>query len=265
MRKHMIFALAGTPIVAAALAAALVAGRATHAGAPAIPTQSVTMPLWFRAAQLPMVPTAWDNIALDLNTLPPPPFTTKAPASLPGWLIDAAAFPSSIFKWSTKSTGGVAAGQQDDRKCGVERDLDLRIGACTRIVKDRSATEKDRAVAYRQRAEAHHLKGDYDQAIADYREAIKLNHRQPEAGACLLKTNPSRVVAEAGPASQAAAPLTCAHAHVWPSRESRLCAIGFLHRDRRAAAKRGQHLSDLARRLLDYNSPKLTVCFGLGA
>ena len=67
-----------------------------------------------------------------------------------------------------------AASKKDWDDCHGD-DPDRAIAACTRVVNDRSESQKNRAVAYNSRALAWDEKRDYDRAIADYNDAIRLD------------------------------------------------------------------------------------------
>ena len=79
--------------------------------------------------------------------------------------------------------GGARAqsGDLDAQRCGnYKLDADLRIGACTALI--RSGSESDHALAstFNDRATAYYDRGDYDRAIADYTVALRLEPDAPE-------------------------------------------------------------------------------------
>jgi tetratricopeptide (TPR) repeat protein len=68
------------------------------------------------------------------------------------------------------------AGSQKDRDdCARKGDLDRRIAGCSRLIEDRSESQRDRAGYYNNRSGAWRLKRDFDRAIADGTQAIRLD------------------------------------------------------------------------------------------
>lgn len=79
------------------------------------------------------------------------------------------------------TTPAFGASRQDWRDCVQERDRDLGLAACTRILDDRKTSMRDRVVAHINRAIAWTEKGLFDRAIEDTNDALKINPRHPEA------------------------------------------------------------------------------------
>jgi len=95
----------------------------------------------------------------------------------------------------------LAFNQLDGQDCLHQRDNDLRIEACTRILDEANEPANVRAAALVGRGEAFTYKRDYQKALADYEQGIKLDPKNWEGfngrGVVLAQTGHSeRAIAD---------------------------------------------------------------------
>ncbi|MEQ1611664.1 MAG: tetratricopeptide repeat protein [Hyphomicrobiaceae bacterium] len=65
--------------------------------------------------------------------------------------------------------------------CTQSRSLELKIKACTGVIKDKAFGPKEAALAFRHRAGARAEAGAFEDALNDYAQAVKLNPADPAA------------------------------------------------------------------------------------
>lgn len=65
--------------------------------------------------------------------------------------------------------------------CTQSRSLELKIKACTDIIKDKAYGPKEAALAFRHRASARAEAGAFDDALDDYAQSVKINPADPAA------------------------------------------------------------------------------------
>jgi len=70
---------------------------------------------------------------------------------------------------------------RDIAACAQNKDNDVAIAGCTRVIDDDKVKPKGRGAAYYNRGNAHSAKGDFAAAIADYDEAVKLEPKSARA------------------------------------------------------------------------------------
>jgi len=75
----------------------------------------------------------------------------------------------------------LAATEEDRRGCASEHNADIRIGACTRVIEDKTTAPAVRTMAFRDRGVAYANKGLQELAIADFDEALKADAKDPAA------------------------------------------------------------------------------------
>ena len=138
------------------------------------------------------------------------------------------------------------ANQRSHDDCNSD-DADRRIIGCTRIISDRTESEKVRSIAYVSRGLAWRMKGDRQRAIADIGEAIRLNPND-----ALAYNNRAFVWRELGEVDNAIADLTEA-IRINPTPRSDYGGAGFVN----AYSNRGLafHMKgDYERALADYDA-----------
>src|SRR5262245_57045723 len=67
----------------------------------------------------------------------------------------------------------LAANTKDYSDCDQTDNDDLRIAACSRLIKSGDLSTRSLSIAYNKRGAAWVGKGDYDKAMSDYNLAIK--------------------------------------------------------------------------------------------
>jgi tetratricopeptide (TPR) repeat protein len=140
----------------------------------------------------------------------------------------------------------LAANQRTHDDCNSD-DADRRIIGCTRIISDRTESEKVRGIAYVSRGLAWRLKGDRQRAIADIGEAIRLNPND-----ALAYNDRAFIWRELGEIDNAIADLTEA-IHINPMPRSDSGGPGYVN----AYSNRGLALhmkGDYERALADYDA-----------